>query len=75
MKKESAKKAYQKPEVTDEATFEARSGACLSLPQSVYLSVDTGFTCGGTNCSYGQGFPAQSGSGISGAGGEGNKYK
>ena len=53
------KEKYVKPKVTDEATFETRSGACLLLPQSVYQSVDVGVNCGGTNCSYGQGFPAQ----------------
>ncbi|RJQ51010.1 MAG: hypothetical protein C4521_13025 [Actinobacteria bacterium] len=57
------KDAYERPRVTDEATFVSRSGACLLLPQSVYQSVDTGKTCGGSNCSYSQGFPAQGNTG------------
>lgn len=59
------KDKYEKPKVTEEATFEARSGACLLLPQSIYQSVDTGKNCGGTNCSFGQGFPSQGAAGGS----------
>ncbi len=63
------REAYEKPKVSDEAEFVARSGACLLLPQSVYQSVDAGKTCGGTNCSYAHGFPAQGDTG-----GPGNKH-
>lgn len=49
---------YEKPMVTEEASFEARSGACLNLPQSCYQSVDSNMICGGVNCSFAQGFPA-----------------
>jgi hypothetical protein len=48
------KETYEKPEVTDEATFEARSGAYDMLPQNTYNSIDPGGKCGKL-CGYGNG--------------------
>lgn len=60
------KEEYSKPRVSDEATFVARSGACLSLPQGIYLSANPNKTCGSTNCSYAQGFPSHNHTGKPG---------
>lgn len=48
------KEEYIKPEITDEATFEARSGAYSLLPQNVYNSQEPGGKCGKL-CGYGNG--------------------